>query len=64
MYGCRSVETCRFNVDVPASQTRREAGVLTLLADGEGKLIVGDDDSGVVFILVDDDAVHASGAKA
>ena len=64
MYGCRSVETCRFNIDVPAGQACSEAGVLAFLANGKRQLIVGYDNGGVVFILVDDDAVHASGAQS
>ena len=64
VHGCRSVEACRFDVNVPAGQARGEASILALLANGERELIVGDDDGGVVFILVDDDAVHASGAQS
>lgn len=29
------------NIDVPAGQARGEAGVLALLADGEGQLVIG-----------------------
>ena len=63
VHGRRSVEACRFDVNVPAGQARGEAGILALLANGERELIVGDDDGGVVFILVDNDAVHASRAQ-
>ena len=44
------------DVDVHAGQARGEAGVLPLLADGQGELVVGDDDRGVVVLGIDDDA--------
>ena len=51
------------DVDVPAGQARGEAGVLALLADGEGQLVVGHDDAGVGLLLVDEDAGDLSGRK-
>ncbi len=51
------------DVDVPAGQARGEAGVLALLADGEGQLVVGHDDAGVGLLLVDKDAGDLGGRQ-
>ena len=47
------------DVDAPAGELARETGVLSLLADGEGELVVGDDDGRRLLLVVDDHLTHA-----
>ena len=51
------------DVDVEAGEAGGEAGVLTLLADGERELVVGNDDRGVAGLGVDDDAGDLGGRQ-
>src|SRR4249919_1960799 len=51
------------DVDLPASESGREAGVQALLADRERKLVVGDDDGRLASLVVDVDLTHASGRQ-
>jgi hypothetical protein len=44
------------DVELPVGELRREADVLPLAADGEGELLVGDDELHGVVGVVDDDA--------
>ena len=46
------------DVDAPAGEPRREAGVLAFLADRERQLEVGDDDLGGAGVLVDAHLAH------
>jgi hypothetical protein len=47
------------DVDPPAGQPRREAGVLALAPDGQRELVVGDDDGGLPALVVDEHLTHA-----
>src|SRR5690606_26708145 len=51
------------DVDLVAGQPGGEAGVLALLADGEGQLVVGDDDLGGLGLLVDPHLLHLGGTE-
>ena len=52
------------DVDAPAGEPRREAGVLALLADRERQLEVGDDHLGGAGVGVDAHLAHRAGASA
>ena len=47
------------DVDLPAGQAVREAGVHALLADRERELVVGDDDRRLLAVVVEVDLAHA-----
>src|SRR5581483_4399661 len=47
------------DVDLPAREARGEAGVHALLADRERELVVGDDDGGLLALVVEVDLAHA-----
>ncbi len=49
------------DVELPAGELRGEAHVLSLAADGERQLLVGDDELHPAVGLVDDDLVHLGG---
>ena len=51
------------DVDMPAGQAGSQAGVLALLADGQGQLVVGDDDGGVVGVLVNHHVADLGGRQ-
>ena len=51
------------DVDVHAGEAGGQAGVLALLANGQGQLVVGHDDGRVVVVVVDDHARHAGRRK-
>ena len=44
-------EARRLDVDMPTGETGGEAGVLAFLANGERKLIIGDDNRRVICLL-------------
>ncbi len=47
------------DVDAPSGELAGQPGVLPLLADGEGELVVGDDDRRGLLLVVDDHLPHA-----
>src|SRR6185437_14295816 len=47
------------DVDLPAGETRGEAGIHALLADRKRELVVGDDDGRLARLVVEVDLAHA-----